>query len=78
MQESESPVVVVPPSALPPVLGPEHTASLYNTLLAALDPQGGQQRREAEALLRAFEAIPNFLDVLATIIQTPDAHNDAR
>lgn len=57
--------------SLPEALGPEHVEPLYRTLLAALtvDPAAAPQaRRDAEALLRAFEAVPHYCDVLCTIV----------
>lgn len=65
--------------SLPEALGPEHVEPVYRTLLAALnvpsssssssDPQQQQQPRgEAEALLRAFEAVPHYCDVLCSIV----------
>lgn len=64
--------------SLPEALGPEHVEPVYRTLLAALnvssssssDPQRQQQqpRGEAEALLRAFEAVPHYCDVLCSIV----------
>ena len=52
---------------LPESLGPEHAGALYSTLLTALasDPI---RRMEAEALLRGFEVVPHYCDVLAQII----------
>ena len=80
MQRPASPVVLVSQSSLPSSLGPEHVAPLYTTLLAALNTTDPASRQQAEGVLRAFETVSNFLDVLAGIIQSSeaDADNDAR
>ncbi|KAM3573488.1 hypothetical protein VYU27_004531 [Nannochloropsis oceanica] len=66
--------------SLPATLGPEHVSPLYSTLLAALDTTDPAGRHQAEEVLRAFETVPNFLDVLAVIIQgsEADVDNNAR
>eukprot|EP00624_Nannochloropsis_granulata_P001118 evm.model.NODE_15059_length_5748_cov_18.948677.1 len=76
MQRPASPVDMVSQSSLPATLGPEHVSPLYSTLLAALDTTDPASRHQAEEVLRAFETVPNFLDVLAVIIQRSEADVD--
>lgn len=56
--------------SLPEALRPQHVEPVYLTLVQALrvDPSNPQPRRDAEAMLRAFEALPNYCDVLCSIV----------
>jgi hypothetical protein len=57
-------------AAAPARLGPEHAEYVYSTLMTALvnDPHHPGAREAAEGVLRSFEAVYGFSDVLCQVI----------